>query len=171
MHKDPRRLKSCNFTCDAKNSVFVIGAEAMKKKHHDEIEKNIKGYKKELVEVLREYAGKDFTPRLPGIYSIASGIGRNGAEFKKEMRLLYFRMTAQAHAWKQHYINAIRSTANPRMIIFMTKELQLWQHRWERSLELTICCMSSVTIQQYAPAQSVPLTGLKRRAPSDVEDD
>jgi hypothetical protein len=152
-------------------TTFVIGGEAAKARLHQEIEKRMKDYAKEAAADLKQFAHQSYTPKLPGICSIAFGIYRNGGSFRRENRNLYFKMMKQAHAWKHHYIDTIRATSLQWLITYATRELKLWQERWERSRELCICCMTSVTISYTAPVPSVTSTGIKRRAPSDVEDD
>jgi hypothetical protein len=169
MHKGDIRYSS--FSCKMGETTFVIGGEQAKLNLHNWMEKEIKRVKADLATDLKQFAHKSYIPKLPGIYGIALGISKFGGEYRKEMRNLYWRMLCQAQAWKNYYFQEIRNTSQPRMILFMTKELQIWQNRWERTRELTICCMSSVTIDQYAPVPSVTSIGSKRRAPSDVEDD
>lgn len=171
MHKDPRRLKSCNFTCNPGSNLFCPESVPDGMRIHAELEKEIKRYKKELADDLQQYSHKEYVPKLPGVFGIASGIYRIGGDYRREMRNLYYRMTLQANAWKQHYIAAIRATSQPRMILFLTKKLAEWQEKYDRSKELCICCMTSVTISFSAPVPSVTSIVRKKRAHSDVEDD
>lgn len=170
-HKDPKRLKSCNFTCDPKSNLFCPESIADGRVLHLFLEKQIKASKQELANELKTYAHQNYTPKLPGIYGIASGIGKIGEDYRREMRNLYYRMTLQANAWKQHYIQSIRSTSQPRLILFFTQKLKEWQEKYDRARELTICCMTSVTISSIVPVPSVTSTAPKKRAHSDVEDD
>jgi hypothetical protein len=163
-----------HFTCNPVTNTWVSDP-ATKADFHQRISKKMTGYSKQLKADLESYKGQEYRPKLDGTFSIASRIISGPVQERRDALGMYFRMALQAMAWKTWYMEQYfnRAPLNPSLNAYFLGQIALWNSRWERSRELTICCMFSVTLLQFVRAPSAISTGSRKeeRAPSDVEDD
>ena len=173
-------LKYANFTCNAGSNTFVVGGMTNAKNLHEELTMAQQAYIPELKEDLKKYVGAIYVPEKAGTFSIALQLIKAGPEARREAFFMHYKMTLQAKSWRDYYLNQCRDCTVPSLIFYLRKESKVWQDRWERTRELAILTMASVTPCQFAPAPNVtetdpgsPVTsGVKRkmRIQSDVED-
>jgi hypothetical protein len=171
----PAMNKHAHFTCNNPRRSVMISAPLAMADHSISITKKMTGYSKQLKADLESYKGQEYRPKLDGSFSIASRIISGPVQERRDALGMYFRMALQAMAWKTWYMEQYFNKAplNASLNAYFLGQIALWNSRWERSRELTICCMFSVTLLEFALVPSAISTGSSKRerAPSDVEDD